>query len=53
MSENYKRETYNTLTSMGYSYMLVDAAYKQSDDKSTEGVINYIYSNPELMDNAD
>ena len=53
MSDNYKKETYNTLQSMGYSYVLVDTAYKQSTDKSTEGVINYIYSNPNLMDDLE
>lgn len=50
MSDRLKSETYNTLTSMGYSYAMVDKAYKASDDKSTEGVINYIFSNPDLME---
>jgi hypothetical protein len=49
MSDVYKRETYNTLTSMGYSYMLVDKAYKAAPVKTTEGVINYIYANPNLQ----
>ena len=50
MSDRLKSETYNTLTSMGYSYALVDKAYKLSSDKSTEGVINYLFSNPELSE---
>lgn len=48
MSDVYKRETYNTLTAMGYSYALVDKAYKMAPIKTTEGVINYIHSNPNL-----
>jgi len=50
MSEKLKTETYNTLTSMGYSWPMVDKAYKASTDKTTEGVINYIFSNPDLME---
>lgn len=47
MSDRFKTETYNTLTAMGYSYAVVDKAYKASEDKTTDGVINYIFSNPD------
>ena len=48
MSDNYKKETYNTLQAMGYSYVVVDNAYKLSTDKTTDGVLNYIFTNPEI-----
>jgi hypothetical protein len=52
MSDNYKKETYNTLQAMGYSYAVVDRAYKESKDQTTDGVLNYIFSNSHLTSEA-
>jgi len=49
MSERVKQETYNTLQAMGYNYILVDLAYKRAPIKTTEGVLNYMDSNPGLQ----
>lgn len=53
MNDPFKKETYSTLQSMGYNYVLVDLAYKRAPIKTTEGVINYIMSNPGIRDEAD
>lgn len=53
MSDNLKKETYRSLQSMGYNYIMVDLAYKRAPIKTTEGVLNYIMSNPTLQEESE
>jgi hypothetical protein len=53
MSDRVKQETYNSLQSMGFSYVLVDLAYKRAPIKTTEGVFNYIENNPNIRREAE
>lgn len=53
MNDPFKKETYSTLQAMGYNYVLVDLAYKRAPIKTTEGVINFIMSNPGIREEAD
>jgi tripartite-type tricarboxylate transporter receptor subunit TctC len=49
----YKSETFQTLTSMGYNYLLAEIAYQAAPIKTVEGVINYIDANPNLHKRVD
>ena len=49
MTDRLKQETFATLQGMGYNYILINKAYNRSNIKTTEGVMNYILSHPELQ----
>jgi hypothetical protein len=46
--DRFKSEVFQTLTSMGYNYLLAEIAYQAAPIKTVEGVLNYIDANPNL-----